>query len=456
MNALRRNIVITLAALLPLTFAAAPAAGAEQVSSRLTEDAGAQTPGAQAFADAVESNLYSLIKTAYENNPGIAAARSEWRAAVERIPQAQSLPDPMLSFTYFPSPIETRLGANRGQFMLSQMFPARGKRRLMGDKAASMADVAELKYEIAVRDVITDLRISYAELQYLQTAIRLTGENKTLVENLLAAAERDYAAGSIPQQDYLRAQSQLAQVSYDLLLLEELRETETTKINSLLNRPPTVEFAVPDPERTTLPDLDLDALYVTAMENRQEILLAGALENVGEIGVGLAKKTSSPNFTVGAVYNLIGEAINPTMTDSGRDAWGINFGATLPIWRTKNRATVNEARFALNSASATKRDRINMTDSMVKNLFFKIRTSGRLVELYENTLLPQARKSLEISETLYASGQSSFSEMLETQAVWLNFELALARARTDLAQNIAKMEQALGASLPVKTAKGGE
>ncbi len=454
----RNNAVIPAAALLVLLTAASAAVadigGGNAVSVRLAPQtvettarpAGDETPGDQ-------SSLYSLIEAAYENNAGISAARAEWQAAVEKFPQAKSLPDPMLGYAYFPSPIETRLGANRGQFKLSQMFPARGKLRLKGDRAAKMADAAQLKYEIAVRDVITDLRTSYAELQYLRKAIQLTQENKKLVERLLAVAERDYAAGGSPLQDVLRSQSQIAQVSYDLLLLEELQETEITKINSLLNRAPETEVSVSELAKAPLPELDIESLYTTAKANRQEILLAEIQKELGEIGIALAKKTGSSNYTVGLMYNTIGDSINPSLRDGGRDAWGVSVGMSLPVWRTRNRAAVKEARFRLNAAADTKQERINMTNSMIKNLFFKIRTSGRLIELYEKTLVPQARKSLELSETWYNSGQASFSEMLEVQAVWLNFELARARARTDLVQNIAKLEQVLGTSLPVMGGK---
>lgn len=453
-NKNKTGILIAALVFISASISHADGGGDFAVSQRLSqEQTDARVSDGESKAAEIQSPLYDLIETAYENNPGISAARSQWRAAVEKYPQARSLPDPMFGFTWFPSPVETRLGANRGQFKLSQMFPARGKLRLQGDRAGKMADAARLKYEIIVRDVITDLRASYAELRYFQEAIQLTQKNKELVERLLVIAERDYAEGGNTLQDVLRTQSQLAQVSYDLLLLEELRETEVTRINALLNRDPETEIVVSPLPEVLPPEFDLETLYELAQKTRQEILLADIQIELGEIGVGLAGKVGKPNYTVGLVYNTIGESINPSLTESGRDAWGISVGMTLPIWKTRNKAAVKDAHLKLNAASYTKQERINMANSMIKNLFFKIRTSGHLVELYEKTLVPQARKSLELSETWYNSEQASFSEMLEVQAVWLNFELARVRARTDLAQNIAKLEQVLGTSLPEK---GGE
>ncbi|MDI6792043.1 MAG: TolC family protein, partial [bacterium] len=397
--------------------------------------------------------LEELIKIAFENNPGILAARYRWQAAVEKYPQAKSWPDPVFSITHFPSPVETRLGANRNQLRLNQMIPGFGKLRLKGEKAARAAEMARLKYEIAVRDVVTDLKISYAELQYILEAITLTQKNKVLVERLLQIAEGDYGEGKTHLQDTLRVQSQLAQVSYDLLLLEELRRTEETRINSLLNRPPETQVKIYPRKQAPVPELNLEMLYRLAENNRHEVLLAEVETEINTLSLDLAKRQRLPDFNLGFMYSDIGEAVNPAIEDSGRDAWGVMAGLTLPIWLNKNRSAVREAEDSIQASRNTRQDRVNMTNSMVKNLFFRIRISQRLVELYEKTLIPQARKSFELSETWYRAGQTSLSEMLEVQAVWLNFELALARARADLLQNLTRLERVVG--YPIKTTEDG-
>jgi len=60
-----------------------------------------------------KASLSGLIQEALSQNPLIKAARNEWEAALKVIPQAKSLPDPMLSYSYFGQSIETRLGPQR-------------------------------------------------------------------------------------------------------------------------------------------------------------------------------------------------------------------------------------------------------------------------------------------------------------------------------------------------------
>ena len=66
---------------------------------------------------------------------------------------------------------------------------------------------------------------------------------------------------------------------------------------------------------------------------------------------------------------------------------------------------------------------------------------------------------MEVAETWFKTGKGSFSGLLETQAVWLNFNLAYQRALSDYYQRIAQLEKLVGTSLPLnkpETNEGGE
>jgi cobalt-zinc-cadmium efflux system outer membrane protein len=54
---------------------------------------------------------------------------------------------------------------------------------------------------------------------------------------------------------------------------------------------------------------------------------------------------------------------------------------------------------------------------------------------------------MEIAETWYREGESTFSDFVETQSVVYNFQLSLARARADYGKYLARLEQVAGKSL---------
>ncbi len=66
------------------------------------------------------SPLSDYRRYAALNNPELEAAFNQWKAALEKIPQAKSLPDPRFSYRYFIRQIETRVGPQRQAFEISQ------------------------------------------------------------------------------------------------------------------------------------------------------------------------------------------------------------------------------------------------------------------------------------------------------------------------------------------------
>ena len=98
---------------------------------------------------------------------------------------------------------------------------------------------------------------------------------------------------------------------------------------------------------------------------------------------------------------------------------------------------------------------VNQTRTNIRTLYYKTRNAFRQVELYEKDLLPQAMRALEVSETWFREGEGAFTDVLESQSAVYNFQLSLARAKSDIGKNIAQLERLLGASISELSQKGG-
>ena len=77
-------------------------------------------------------SLKDYQQLAVEQNPSLMARYKAFEVAMTRVQQINALPDPTLSFGYFVSPVETRVGPQRARFSLTQMFPWFGTLRLKG------------------------------------------------------------------------------------------------------------------------------------------------------------------------------------------------------------------------------------------------------------------------------------------------------------------------------------
>ena len=389
-----------------------------------------------------------LIQLAYERSPGIKSARIEWQAAVEKLPQATSLPDPMLMYGYFLRSVETRVGPQRHRFGISQSFPYPGTLDAMGEVSLKQVQIQEKKYEKTVRDVIVEIKLSYHELAYLESAIGITLQNQELLNHIVEVTSTRYAQGEATFSDLLKAQSQQSQLSYDVILARELREIEQANILSLLALPPGTQLGPPAPVPYEVMEMPLDELNQRGLAQRQEIQMADLMSQKAEKAVVLARMKNKPMFKLDLMTVETGDSIMFNTQDNSKNPWLISLGLSLPIWGAKKSSSVREAELNQQATMENKRQMEAKLPAGLKKIYFRMENARRLVELYENTLIPQAEKSIEVAETWHQEGTpKSIAGLLETQSVWLNFNLARVRAIADYQQNLAKLEQLVGGSL---------
>ncbi len=399
-------------------------------------------------------SIPALLNYAYDNNPSIKSAKQAWRSQIEKYRVVTGYPDPQLSVTYFPSPIETRLGPQDWNLTLSQKIPFPGKLTKAGEIAATDAKIAKLKVDKAVRDISVAIKQSFYELYYIRAAKKIAWKNHNLLEQLRKMGESAYAQNRAVFLDVVKSQSQTGQLQYDILLLEELEQTETARMNGLLNRPADAHLGELIMPVFLPPVYNITEIYKMAEDNLEEILMAGLdIEKAGK-NLELAKLKNMPDFKLGIFYAGVG---NPDVAspppDAGDDAFGIQFGITIPIWFGKNSGRTQSALAKIRKKKSDKDALINEIHTQVRVFWFKLKNSQRLMELYENNLLPQSIKSLETAETWFREGEGSFSDFIEAQAAAYNFQLSLERARADYGKSLANLERLSGTSLTIKNAR---
>ena len=264
-----------------------------------------------------------MIAYAYNENPDIAAARETWRAKVESYRVVTGLPDTQLTATYFPEPLQTRLGPQDWNVMLSQKIPFPGKLSKAGEVVKAEAQIARLRLDKTVRAIAASIQASAHELIYIRAARQIAAQNAALLDQLRSAAETAYADDRAALMDVMKALSQAGQLRYDALLLNELELTEITRLNGLLNRPPQAALGeIAPPPLQPLPD-SLEALYQLAATHQEDIRIAAQGVSRAESQVDLARYHYFPDFNVGLFYASIGDPHTPQRPpEAGQDALG--------------------------------------------------------------------------------------------------------------------------------------
>jgi outer membrane protein TolC len=402
---------------------------------------------------ASQTSLADLVNRAIKANPKIDQARNMWRAAIEKYGVVTGLPDPQLMVSYFPDPIETRLGPQDWNVSLSFTIPYPGKLARKGSVARTDARIAQLKLDKTIRDVVVAVRESVHELTYIRKAQQVADANAKLLDHLRKVSETAHAQDRAAFIDVIRAQSQTGQIRYDKLLLSGLEQAEVARLNALLDRPPDTPIAPLAPETLQPIVYTLNQIYTLAETHQDEIRITNAQLDSAMAREDLARHTNRPNFKVGFFYAGIGEPdVRTPPPDAGEDALGVQLGVSIPFWLNKNKGRVAGAKAKVRAAQAAHKVRINQTRADIQRLFFRLTTAEQTLALYRDELLPQSAQTITLAETWFREGQSSFSNFVEAQAVWYNFNLALARAQADYGKFLARLEKIVGRSLTHKPA----
>ncbi len=437
--------------LLSLAYETPPTAS--ELLARTAEDGGMAEYGAFYFSD--DELLSRFIDAAIYANPSIWESEHRWRAALQRIPQVASLPDPMFAITQFIHSPETRVGPQETMLSISQKFPWFGKLDAKGEMVLRDALAAAERYQAQIRVVVARVKRAYYDLAYLDAAIRITKEDKDLLDHFEEIAEARYSTGKGIQQAVIKIQAEITKDDNRLYVLNRQRESVAANLNTLMDRPP--EEPVPSLVALSVreADLNLEELYAVGRANRHELRAAQYMIEKGEQAVRLAKKEYYPDFNVGLNYifvdereDAMGKLSRPE--DNGRDVFGIMVGFNIPLWEGKNMSRVRGATELRYASERNYDKRENAMEFSIRDGMLGAETALDQLALYDRVLVPQAEQALDSTEAAYSTGRLNALDLIDSQRFLLAVRLAHAKLKTDYMKALADIEQAIGAAFPAQ------
>jgi len=394
------------------------------------------------------ATLSDYLAYAALNNPGLRAAFHRWQAAVERIRQVRSLPEPRLSYGYFIREVETRVGPQRQKVGISQGFPWFGKLKLQGEQAVEAAEAARERYEAEKLKLFYRVKSAYAEYYYLSRAIATTKENLALMRYLEQVVRTRYRAAAAGHPDVIKAQVELGKLDERLRSLEDLRAPLAARLDAALGREPGEPAAWPDSLPEEKAELKEEELLLRAKQANPELKALAFEIGKAEDAVALARKEYFPDFALGLDYIQTDPSSMAGVKDSGKDPVVPMISIEIPIWRGKYRAGEREAKARLQGARELLRERTNTLESEVKLAAYGLRDAARKIDLYRDALIPKAKEHLRATETAFKAGKADFLNLIDAQRALLEFELIHQRALADQLKRRAELEMLVGKEIP--------
>ncbi len=388
--------------------------------------------------------LEEVERIALAVNPAIQVAARRVAITEAHVPEAGALDDPSVMYRGWSIPLSQPWNFNQAQNMFSfgQAFPGRGKRALRGrvaqaGVAAAKADLDQVRLEVKVR-----VRKAFDDLLLTQEEMRIHDEHVGIARQAIEAARIQYAAGRIPQQDILKAQVALMQLTEHMIRFEQDAELARARLNTLLKRDPDSPLSVAGSLESSVQLPSLSQLQDVALQSRPDLVAARVAVEQSHTEQELARKSYLPDFAISAGYMLMPPGSNT------RNNYMIEGQMNLPwLNRRKHDAEIAESQSKVTAQDAEMTALQNAALGEIQEALVEAKAAQRLVHLYHDDLRPQAESTLQASLIAYANNKADFLELLDSQMTLIDIDLKWLQSSEEFSKRLADLELAVGAPI---------
>jgi len=389
-------------------------------------------------------SLAEVTRRVLENNPAIKEAEHRWRAAIQRVRQANAWDDPRVAGE---SRTHRFVDVPPNAFMdqsvaIEQLIPVTGKNLVRGRIAMAEGLSAFQEARRVQLDVIAKARATYFQLANAYDQLEINSKNLTSLKQISDISRSRYEAGLETAANALIAETDYSKLQETRRDLERNLSDAQSQLNTLMNRDAFARLGVPAAASVDHAHLSVTRLRVVTLAQRPEVQMARAKIDGEKSKLQLAHRAWIPDPAVsikGQRYNDAAEAV------SELDA-GVSF--TIP-WVNPARysSVVREARANLAAAEQGFEREQKEALRLLRDQLAKIETFHHHLELFGDKLVPQAQQAFEATQLSYESGKATFLDWISAQRNLRDIE---AMGREHLAHYqmaVAELEAVIGADI---------
>ncbi len=356
--------------------------------------------------------LDDLERIAMACNPTLVQAGMMIRAAQGTYVQAGLYPNPVMGYLNDDTGIEGTRGM-QGMFVAQEII-IRGKRRLGRAVASHEVQQARAVYEAQLLRVLNGVRAGYYETLVAQKTIEINQQLVHIATESVGITEKLRAAKEVSQADVLQARIEAERETLNLVVSRNHYQGAWRRLAAVLGRP----GAPPSPLAGNVED---NLATFTWEESRDRLLSESpelaqayaALERAKcDLALQRAERIENPAIGGAVKYD---HATGGTVAD-------VAIEIPLPLFN-RNQGNVATAQANLVSAQReVRRVELDLSDRLA-TAFEGYANARRQVDAYLNTIVPNAKASLELNRRGYEEGEFGYLELLTAQRTYFSANL---------------------------------
>ena len=384
-------------------------------------------------------SLDEALILAHQNSPTLNAARARLAGAQAHLQVAGSPPNPTLAVAQ-PYAIKGQTGGFDEGVLAAQIFELGGKRAARTGVAQGELAAVQAEQNGALAALDFAVRSAYFEALSADAQRELAASSLQVNQKFLDAGQAQFQAGDVARRDVVRANIEVARAQGELEKAQSEGENRYANLRSLLGLPTEAPLHLTGTLDFQLDNFDVQTLQDFAAKNRAESQSASALIKAREAAIREARAQGKPDaFVEGRRTKLY----------PSNNGLSVRVGIEMPLFdRGRNRAGVREAQAALEEQKANGQETQRTLSLEITTTFNTLQSARRMVESFRKGRLDQAKELLDMAQTGYEKGASSYLEVLDAQQLLRSEQTEYTRALA--AFNIARadVQRALGGTLP--------
>jgi outer membrane protein TolC len=454
-------------------------------------------------------SLLRYLEIAAKNNPGVLQKFSEYQAALQKIPQVGSLPDPELSAGVFLTPMELVSGNQVADLRLMQMFPWFGVLKYAKDEMSLMAKSKFELFRDAKLQVFYDVQRTWYELYKVQKDISISEKNVEILKlierlalvrfksaslensptssqstatssvsssstgtNTSSSGMQTMGAGQIKTgssgsnqsssmqagtmgsssggsclADIYRIQIESGDLENNIELLKNQQNSITAKFNTYLNRSVTSPVHINENITRDSFEFSLTVVSDSMLAHNPMLRMLDFEKQSQEARKKMVTRMGYPMVGFGLNYSIISKSPTAMGTPdmNGKDMIMPMVVFTLPIYRKKYTAMQNEAELLKTATSENYQSTANSLQAEYYEAVLLYQDAQRRIKLYENQY-QLASKSLDLMLKSFSTSSSGLTDVLRVRQQTLDYELRQVEAVADFNTAIAWLKRLMAYS----------
>jgi len=384
-------------------------------------------------------DLETVEELALASDPGVQSTEANRLALEEMAVAAGQLPDPMLKMGLVSLPTDTfKLGQEamtQVQLGLVQKFPRGKTRSLRSERIGLRSEGLDETVRDQKLQIVLTVREQYLEVIKQQQLAHINREAIQALSDVAEITAEYYATGRVHQQDVLQAAVELAKIEDRATRIAQEEEQARARLATWIGNAAYRDVGTKWPQLASLPPIE------AIKENLREhprILALQKNVSAAETSVDLARQNYKPEFALDLTYG--GRSGTNPDGSSRTDLLTFMVVMDLPLFHNNRQDRVMASRLAESSAAMFSRD--DMYRRMRSEVDFhsaRLAKQRERIELFENTLLPEAAFSSEASFGAYQSSVEDLTTLLRTDITEFDLQLEHARLLAEVLKTQARL-----------------